>query len=234
MADIVPTRSALIDVKRRIKLSQGGHKLLKMKRDGLMYELFELLPKVKGIRTNLTKDYQECVRRMAVAQAIEGRLNIRSIAHTQQAVPQVVVGKKNIMGVEVPTVKGDSVTKNLNERGYGVLGTSPVIDDLVDDFEKLLELIIQAAELENTLKRLLEEIEKTKRRVNALEFKVIPELEEAKTYILMRLEEMERENVFRLKKIKDKSAKKAKAEAAKRASTDANEVRPELEAATQR
>lgn len=232
MTDIVPTRSALIDVKRRIKLSQSGYKLLKMKRDGLMYELFELLPKVKGIRQNLTREYQDCVKRMAVAQAVEGRLKIKSIAHTQQAVPQVVVGKKNIMGVEVPTVEGESVVKKLNERGYGVLGTSPVIDDLVDDFEKLLEEVVKAAELENTLKRLLEEIEKTKRRVNALEFKVIPELEEAKTYILMRLEEMERENVFRLKKIKDKSAKKAKAEAQARRVAD--EPTPELQAAPQR
>lgn len=232
MTDIVPTRSALIDVKRRIKLSQSGYKLLKMKRDGLMYELFELLPKVKGIRQNLTTEYQECVKRMAVAQAIEGRLKIKSIAHTQQAVPKVVVGKKNIMGVEVPTVEGESVVKKLNERGYGVLGTSPVIDDVVDDFEKLLEEIVKAAELENTLKRLLEEIEKTKRRVNALEFKVIPELEDAKTYILMRLEEMERENVFRLKKIKDKSAKKAKSEAAARRASE--ESAPELQAAPQR
>jgi V/A-type H+/Na+-transporting ATPase subunit D len=230
--DIVPTRSALIDVKRRIQLSQSGHKLLKMKRDGLMYELFEILPKVKNIRANLTTQYQSCVRRMAVAQAIEGRIKIRSIAHTQQEVPRVVVGEKNIMGVVVPTVSGESIAKRLDQRGYGVLGTSPVIDDVVDEFEHLLEQIIQAAELETTLKRLLGEIEKTKRRVNALEFKVIPELEEAKAYIIMRLEEMERENVFRLKKIKDKGAKRAKAEAQK--VRDAGETRTELQTAQTR
>lgn len=216
MADIVPTRSALIDTKRRIKLSQSGYKLLKMKRDGLMYELFELLDKVKDIRKNLTVHYAKCVERMAIAQAVEGRINFRSIAHTQQQVPTVNVGAKNLMGVVVPTVTGDSVTKSLDQRGYGVLGTSPLVDDVIENFEMLLEEIIKAAELETTMKRLLEEIEKTKRRVNALEFKVIPELEAARDYILMRLEEMERESVFSLKKIKEKSARRAKAEAAKR------------------
>lgn len=217
MADIVPTRSALIDTKRRIKLSQSGHKLLKMKRDGLMYELFELLPKVKDIRRNLTANYAKSVQKMALAQAVEGRINIKSIAHTQETMPQVSMGEKNIMGVVVPTVKGESVTKTLTSRGYGILGTSPLVDEVVEGFEALLEEIIKAAELETTLKRLLEEIDKTKRRVNALEFKVIPELEAAKSYILMRLEEMERENVFRLKKIKDKNARRAKAEAEARA-----------------
>lgn len=223
MADIVPTRSALIDTKRRIKLSQSGHKLLKMKRDGLMYELFELLDKVKDIRKNLTAHYAVCVEKMAIAQAVEGRINIKSIAHTQQTTPSVTVGEKNLMGVVVPTVSGDSVRKKLDERGYGVLGTSPLVDDVIEGFESLLEEVIKAAELETTLKRLLEEIDKTKRRVNALEFKVIPDLEAAKDYIVMRLEEMERESVFSMKKIKEKSRRKALAEREARMAREAGE-----------
>ncbi|MBW3583411.1 MAG: V-type ATP synthase subunit D [Euryarchaeota archaeon] len=226
MADIVPTRSALIDTKRKIKLSQTGHKLLKMKRDGLMYELFELLPKVKDIRKNLVTHYNSAQGKMAVAQAIEGRINIKSIAHTQQLVPTVKVGEKNIMGVVVPSVTGEAVRKTLTERGYGIIGTSPQIDDVVDSFEMLVEEIIKAAELETTLKRLLEEIDKTKRRVNALEFKVIPDLEAARDYILLRLEEMERESIFGLKKIKEKARRRAKEEAAARAA-----ALPEAEAA---
>ena len=109
------------------------------------------------------------------------------------------------MGVVVPEIQGSSVTKSLVDRGYGVLGTSSTIDETAAAFEDLVEQIIHSAEIETTMKRLLEEIEKTKRRVNALEFKVIPEQAEARDFIKMRLDEMEREELFRLKKIKARS-----------------------------
>ncbi|HLF06863.1 MAG TPA: V-type ATP synthase subunit D [Thermoplasmata archaeon] len=212
MADpITPTRSELIKVKARIQLSLRGHKLLKMKRDGLMYELFQVLPKVKDIRANLVKDYRACLGKMSTAQAYEGVLNIKSIAYTRRTPPTIKVGRKNVMGVVVPTVEADSVKRPIAERGYGVIGTSSLIDETVDAYEALIEETIRAAELETTLKRILDEVEKTKRRVNALEFKVIPELTEVRNFITMRLEEIERENLFRLKKIK------AKAEAAEAA-----------------
>jgi len=95
-----------------------------------------------------------------------------------------------------------AVAKEPQQRGYGLIGTSSRIDEAAAAFERLLEDIIVSAEIETTMKRLLEEIEKTKRRVNALEFKVIPELKEVEAFIRLRLEEMERENIFRLKKIK--------------------------------
>lgn len=205
---IVPTRSELIKLKARIALSQRGHKLLKMKRDGLMYELFQILPKVKGIRANLVQNYRTATQKMATAQSVEGVLNIKSIAYTRRNPPSLSMGRKNIMGVVVPTVKAEAVVRPLAERGYGILGTSALIDETVDAFENLVDLIIKAAELETTLKRILEEVERTKRRVNALEFKVIPELTEMKNFITMRLEEIERENIFRLKKIKDKTQRK--------------------------
>lgn len=209
---ITPTRSELIKVKSKIKLSQLGYKLLKMKRDGLMYELFEVLPKVKNIRANLVKDYQTCVRKLAVAQSFEGQIEIKSVAYSRKTPPTVKMGKKNIMGVVVPKVEADKVQRPLLERGYGIIGTSSLVDELVDAYEALCDEIVRAAELETTLKRILEEVEKTKRRVNALEFKVIPELTAVKDFITLRLEEIERENIFRLKKIK---AKTEAAEAAK-------------------
>jgi len=90
----------------------------------------------------------------------------------------------------------------LNERGYGILGTTSVIDETALSFEDLVDSIIRSAEIETTMKKLLDEIESTKRRVNALEFKVIPELTAARDFIKMRLDEMEREELFRLKRIK--------------------------------
>ena len=106
------------------------------------------------------------------------------------------------MGVVVPQIKVSTIQKSVEERGYGLIGTSVRIDESVHAFEKLAEKVLEAAELETTMKKLLDEIESTKRRVNALEFKVIPNLEEIASYITLRLEELERENVFRLKRIK--------------------------------
>ena len=119
------------------------------------------------------------------------------------------VKTRNVMGVVVPAVKSDYHVKSFEERGYGLIGTSSYIDEAAESYEVLLKNIIVAAEIENTLRKLLTEIDKTKRRVNALEFKVIPEMKKNASFIRLRLEEMERDDLFRLKKIKSKSKRKA-------------------------
>jgi V/A-type H+-transporting ATPase subunit D len=104
------------------------------------------------------------------------------------------------MGVVVPKIES-SASEAVHERGYGIIGTSSR-NDGQPVYERLVEQIIVSAEIESAMKKLLDDIEKTKRRVNALEFKVIPELKDAEQFIKLRLEEMEREETFRLKKIK--------------------------------
>ncbi|MCX9084182.1 MAG: V-type ATP synthase subunit D [Candidatus Methanoperedens sp.] len=200
--NIKPTRSELIDLKKRIKLSQSGHKLLKMKRDGLILELFEILEKAKNIRSEVEKQFAIASQRLALAKSVEGVVVVRSTAFALKDNPKLELQSKNVMGVVVPKIEATSVHKKLNEHGYGIIGTSSRIDEAVDNYEILVEKIILAAEIETTMKKLLDDIEKTKRRVNALEFKVIPELNDAKNFIVLRLEEMERENTFRLKRIK--------------------------------
>ena len=107
------------------------------------------------------------------------------------------------MGVVVPTtLESGTVKRRIDQRGYGIVGMSTRINEATSAYEQLVEDIIVAAELETTLKRLIEEIETTKRKVNALEFKILPELKETEAFIRLRLEEIERENVFRLKRIK--------------------------------
>jgi len=211
--DVKPTRSELIELKKRIVLSKKGYKLLKMKRDGLIMEFFEMLEGAKKIRADLGENYARGQRAIHIAEAVEGGIPIRSAAMAVVNSPTIMAGKKNVMGVVVPTISGESVRRPLIERGYGVIGTSPRIDEAATRYEVVVETLIRAAEIETSIKKMLEEIEKTKRRVNALEFKVIPELEEARDFIRLRLEEMERENVFRLKKIKTKSEAAAKAAA---------------------
>ena len=202
IVDVKPTRSELIATRRRIKLSISGHKLLKMKRDGLIIEFFELLPKVKDMRSQLVKLYTVADKKLAVAMVADGKSALRSAANCVRTPPQVELSENNIMGVVVPKIKVSTIQKSVEERGYGLIGTSVRIDESVHAFEKLAEKVLEAAELETTMKKLLDEIESTKRRVNALEFKVIPQLEEVAAYITLRLEELERENVFRLKRIK--------------------------------
>ena len=203
--NITPTRSELINVKRKIALSKSGYNLLKKKRDGLMYEIFAILPKVKSIRTDLVKRYAAAQESINLAAATEGAIAVRSVAYTVAKPPQVQLKEHNIMGVRVPKIAATSVRHPLSERGYGLIGTSPAIDDAVGGYEALVEQVILAAELETAIKRLLDEVEKTKRRVNALEFKVLPELDETRKFIALRLEEMERESLFTLKRIKAKS-----------------------------
>ena len=203
IADVKPTRMELIETKRMIKLSKGGYKLLKMKRDGLIMEFFELLPKVKDLRNQLSELYKDAMEKLSLAVAADGKTALESAANCLNKSPEVELSSKNIMGVVVPSVKVTAVEKSLEDRGYGLIGTSIRVDEAVHAFEKLSEMIILAAEGETTMKKILDEIESTKRRVNALEFKVIPNLEEIAKYISFRLEELERESIFGLKRIKN-------------------------------
>lgn len=189
--NIKPTRSELIELKKKIKLSQGGHKLLKMKRDGLILELFEILEKAKDIRSEVEKQFALATLKLAIAKSVDGAVVVKSTAFALKDNPKLELESKNVMGVVVPKIEASSVHKKLDEHGYGIIGTSSRIDEAVDSYEILVEKIIQAAEIETTMKKLLEDIEKTKRRVNALEFKVIPELGEAKDFIVLRLEELD-------------------------------------------
>ena len=202
--DIKPTRSELIKLKGRIKQTKNGYKLLKMKRDGLFHEFRQLLAEMIEAKRDLTDAYRLAKTRIDLANAIEGGLAVRAAAIANSAHPEVEVERRNIMGVVVPSVSGTNLKSTFAERGVGFIGSSPYIDEASDSFSELIEKIVRASEMEATLKRLLAEIEATKRRVNALEFKVIPELEEAKVFIQLRLEEMEREETFRLKRFKNK------------------------------
>jgi V/A-type H+-transporting ATPase subunit D len=109
---------------------------------------------------------------------------------------------KNIMGVSIPVISIGNLVRKINERGYGLLSTNAKLDDAAKSFEECLTLIVSLAEVEESVRRIAEEVEKTKRRVNALEYIVIPRLKATIRHIEMRMEEIERESFMRLKKIK--------------------------------
>ena len=199
--EIKPTRSELLKVKKQIKLAHGGYSLLKKKRDGLILEFFEILKKAKTLRQELVELYKAAFKKINIARTLEGDLKIKSTALAVKEIPDIRLQTRNIMGVKVPKVEHSEIKKALMERGYGT-HTSAAIDEAAASYEKVVEKILLAAEVETSMRKLLNEIEKTKRRVNALEFVVIPRLNKVKAFIQLRLEEMERENIFRMKRIK--------------------------------
>ncbi len=199
--DVKPTRSELIKLKKQIKLAQSGYSLLKKKRDGLILEFFDILKKAKTLRQELVEEYKVALSKINIARTLEGDLKIKSIASAIKNVPEVSLEAKNIMGVKVPKIKSSELEKHFLERGYGIYN-SAAIDEASNSYEKLVDKILVAAEVETSMRKLLNEIEKTKRRVNALEFEVIPKLKKISAFITLRLEEMERESIFRMKRMK--------------------------------
>jgi V/A-type H+-transporting ATPase subunit D len=223
--DVKPTRKNLMAIEERIELSDRGHDTLEKKRDGLIMEFMDILDQARDVRSDLETSYDRAQRRIDMARAMDGDVAVRGAAAALKEHPELTTQSKNIMGVVVPQIESSKVRKDLDERGYGVLGTSARIDEAAEAYEELLENIILAAEVETAMKKLLEEIETTKRRVNALEFKLLPELRENKEYIEQKLEEQEREEIFRMKKIK------AKKEEAEKEEREAEREREEVVAA---
>ena len=217
--DVKPTRKELMEIDDRIELSERGHDTLEQKRDGLIMEFMDILDQAKDVREQVDENYETAQRKLDLARAMEGDIAVRGAASALDEHPEITIQSKNIMGVVVPQIESSGVKKDLDQRGYGVMGTSARIDEAADAYEELLESIILAAEVETAMKEMLEEIETTKRRVNALEFKLLPELNEAKDYIEQKLEEQEREEIFRLKKIKAKKEEEERAAVEEEAET---------------
>lgn len=199
---IKPTRSELHKLKQRIKLAKSGYNLLKKKRDGLIMEFFEVLKEAKTLEQEMTGEYKTALDKINLARILETDLKLKSVALAVRHKPAVELRVKNIMGVVVPKIESEHRKRHFLERGYGTMDSSAAIDEAAESYEAVVQKVIKAAEVETALKKLLHEIEKTKRRVNALEFAVIPKMEQTKSFITMRLEEMERENIFRMKRIK--------------------------------
>jgi len=202
--DVKPTRKNLMEIEDRIELSERGHDTLEQKRDGLIMEFMDILDQAKDVRSDLNEDYRQAQETIDMARAVEGDVAVRGAAAALKEHPEITSQSKNIMGVVVPQIESSRVRKRVDERGYGLLGSSARIDETADAYEELIETVVLAAEVETAMRKMLEEIEKTKRRVNALEFKLLPDLKENQEFIEQKLEEQEREEIFRLKKIKAK------------------------------
>ncbi len=215
MAEVIegihPTRMELLEINKKIELAVKGHKLLKEKRDTLMTEFLEVLEEAKGLKGELTAAMDVVYSDLILAEAVMGSANVESIAAAIPESKRIELSLKNVMGVRIPQVDLVVDEAVASRKDYMVPFTSTKVDDSVEGFNLVIGKLIKLVEVEETIIRLGEEIKKTKRRVNALEHMMIPQLKATQRYIKMRLEEMERENFFRLKTVKRKKEREARA-----------------------
>jgi V/A-type H+/Na+-transporting ATPase subunit D len=200
LINVNPTRMEMHRLKRRLSLSERGHKLLKDKRDELMRQMLSIVDEVKELRIKIEKDFQSILQSFVMAKAEKDPYGTENSLAMPSKKIQVSISKKNLMSVLVPSyskeVEGDIIP-------YGFLNSTGELDMALLRFEEFIESLLNLAEKEKTVHLLADEIEETRRRVNALEYKLIPNLKETIRYITMKLAETERSNITRLMKVKD-------------------------------
>jgi V/A-type H+/Na+-transporting ATPase subunit D len=213
MEEVRPTRSELLERRSQIQLAEQGMDLLKQKRDALLIEFMSVMDETLRLSSSLGKTVATAQYSLAIAKSVDGNVSVRSAAMATKGDILVDMTGTRIMGVSVPVVtKSVSPVRSSFTRGYAITGISSRIDETADAFERILDVIIEYADIETRLKRLGEEIQKTNRRVNALEQVTVPQLKEQVAYIRMTLDERAREDLFRLKKVKKKIERKKAAQ----------------------
>ena len=205
---INPTRMELLSLKNRTKLAVKGHGLLKEKRDALIKEFFDILDRVKGVREAAERSLKEANEALLEAQIAMGDLAVRKASLSVKESIDVDIKSRSVMGVSVPVTNVKMEERSSIDRGYSFSDTTIQLDEAAKKFEESIKFLIELGEVEKTIFLLAEEIEATKRRVNALEHIMIPRFENTEKYIDMRLQEMERENFVRLKMIRSTIEKK--------------------------
>lgn len=206
--EVIPTRMELMKIKQRIALAKKGYNLLKQKRNALIIEFFKILKKSKDIRTILTEKLKEAYTSLAIAKSFHNSYEIDSVALANANPLYVNIEIKNVMGVKIPNISYKIEEKCYPLKGCSPFSSSSMLEQCLECYTEIVHLSIQLAESEMALKRLVNEIEKTKRRVNSLEYILIPRLEENKKIVSLKLDELERDSFVSLKSIKRTLEKK--------------------------
>lgn len=201
LSNVKPTRMELLRLKKRIALAKRGLELLKLKRAALVMEFFKLLQRSRNLRTNLHDISRKAYETIRVAEIYHGATGIENASMMMRKMHGISVRTRNVMGIRIPEL-GEKSIRGLIDPRYRLVIMSAKIDQSIKDFERYHETILEIAEVENSIRRLLAEIEKTNRRSNAIENVLIPELERQATYLKMKFDEMERDTFVTLKKIK--------------------------------
>lgn len=206
MANITvnPTRMELTRLKGKLRTAQRGHKLLKDKRDELMKQFMEVVRENRALRRRVEEQLMRAQSSFTVAAAVMSpEMLEQSLLYPKQSV-ELDMTFQNIMSVDVPQYHFRTHSQDPGEiYPYGFANTSGELDDAVSAMSQVFQDMLKLAEIEKTSQLLAEEIEKTRRRVNALEYVVIPNTQDAIRYITMKLDENDRATTTRLMKVKD-------------------------------
>ncbi len=198
--NIAPTKANLIKAKSFLEFSRSGFELLDKKRNVLIREMMSLMERVKDIQRRMTDTFKEAFEALQVANVSMGVHELREIGLSISTKEDFKILTRSVMGVEIPTVKYEET--NLKAQ-YGFYRTNPAVDLAFIKFREVKYLIYEIAEIENSVYKLAIEIKKTQKRANALEKIQIPKYEEQVKYMEEVLEEKEREDFFRLKRVKN-------------------------------
>jgi V/A-type H+-transporting ATPase subunit D len=195
----------LTRLKARLKTATRGHKLLKDKQDELMRRFIELIKQNKKLRTQVEQDLKDAFNEFLLASAVMSPEILQEAVAFPKETISVDIKKKNVMSVHVPVM--NFIRKLEGDEGsiypYGFSQTSGELDDAISKLYTIMPELLELAEVEKACQLMADEIEKTRRRVNALEYRTIPELEETIRFIRMKLDENERSTITRIMKVKD-------------------------------
>jgi len=211
LEEIHVTRMELLEKKKQIQLAEQGADLLKKKRDALLIEFMSIMDVALQTSEELQRVAKEATYAISIARAVDGTVALKAAGLAVEKKPFVDIKGSYIMGIPIPEVNKVSVRRSILGREWSMLGVSSRIDETAEKMESEIDVIVEVAGIETKLKRLGAEIQKTRRRVNALDYIVVPRLKEQVKFITQSLEERAREDIFRLKKVK-KSLERRKKE----------------------
>lgn len=210
LLNVNPTRMALMDLKRRYKSNKRGHKLLKDKQDGLMQQFMLIIRDAKDVRAKVEEQLGNVFRTFLMASAWMNEGELANALSSPQAKVELEVETKSVMSVKLPSF---SLSKEGSIKSYGFAGTNALFDEAVEALEEVFAILIQLAQIEKQAEAMAIELETTRRRVNALEHKMIPDLEETIKFIKMKLDESERAGIIATMRIKASIEEQEKAQA---------------------
>lgn len=198
---VSPTRMDLLEIRKKLVLAEKGHKLLEEKRDALVEKFFDIIDKRNQLYKEIDEEFKKAFLSLIQAQMILGEDQVEDLSFLAEDIGEFSLESDNIMGVKIPKMDVENI-KTDNKPSYGFMESCSKLDDTQQQFTHLVSKLIELADFEGGIKSLTVEIEKTKRRVNVLENNLIPKLHATRKYIEMQLEEREREDFFRRKRIK--------------------------------
>lgn len=201
--NVKPTRMELNNLKKRLKTAKRGHKLLKDKRDELMRRFIALIRENDSLRKTVEDSLQGTMQEFVLAKSVESDAMVEELFALPVRQANLFIEEENIMSVHVPKFHiKEEIDNSQREFTYSFLSSNSEMDRTIEQMESLMESLLRLAVVEKVCQLMADEIEKTRRRVNGLEYAIIPQLEETIHYIELKLEEAERSNLVRIMKVK--------------------------------